>query len=47
MRLGFYFRVENMRRNRPYSFNILNLAKPDSLYNDGMQVLIYSEKREP
>ena len=26
-------------------FNFLNLAKPDSLYNDGMKVLILSEKR--
>ena len=36
-----------MRREKSYSFNILNLAKSDSLYNDGMQVLIFSEKREP
>ena len=35
-----------MRREREYRFNILNLAKSDSLYNDGMQVLIFSEKRE-
>lgn len=45
--VGFYFRVENMRKHESYTFNILNLAKSDSLYNDGMQVLIYSEKREP
>jgi hypothetical protein len=25
-------------------FNLLNLCKPDSLYNDGMKVLVYSEK---
>jgi hypothetical protein len=26
-------------------FNILNLSKPDSLYNEGMKVLTYSEKQ--
>lgn len=25
-------------------FNILNLSKPDSLFNEGMKVLVYSEK---
>lgn len=24
-------------------FNILNLSKPDSLFNDGMKILVYSE----
>lgn len=36
-----------MRKDLKYSFNILNLAKPDSLYNDGMRVLVFSEKRHP
>jgi hypothetical protein len=26
-------------------FNMLNMAKSYSLYNDGMKVLIYSERR--
>ena len=26
-------------------FNILNLVKPDSLFNDGMKVLVYSDKK--
>jgi cytosolic carboxypeptidase protein 2/3 len=25
-------------------FNILNLCKPDSLYNEGMKILVYSER---
>ena len=26
-------------------FNILNLSKPDSLFNEGMKILVYSEKQ--
>ena len=26
-------------------FSLLNLCKPDSLYNEGMKVLVYSEKK--
>ena len=29
----------------PTRFNILNLSKSDSLFNDGMQLLIFSEKQ--
>lgn len=25
-------------------FNVLNMCKPDSLYNEGMKILVYSEK---
>lgn len=39
----FYFRVSNTRANRLYRFNIINLLKPDSLYNHGMKPLLYSE----
>ena len=39
----FYFRVQNTRAGRNYRFNIINLLKPDSLYNHGMQPLIYSD----
>eukprot|EP00050_Salpingoeca_kvevrii_P022230 m.123174 g.123174 ORF g.123174 m.123174 type:complete len:1074 (-) comp9643_c0_seq2:139-3360(-) len=39
----FYFRVSNMQKGRRYKFNIINLLKPDSLYNYGMQPVVYSE----
>ena len=38
----FYFKVSNTRRNVPYTFKIINMVKPDSLYNHGMKVLSYS-----
>ena len=40
----FYFRLQNTRAGRTYRFNIINLLKPDSLYNHGMQPLMYSER---
>ena len=40
----FFFRVANTRRNTTYKFNIVNLIKPDSLYNHGMKPLLYSKK---
>ena len=40
----FYFRVGNTRKNIVYKFNIVNLIKPDSLYNHGMKPLVYSKK---
>lgn len=36
--------MANTRMNQEYRFNIINLLKPDSLYNLGMRPLIYSEK---
>lgn len=39
----YYFRVSNTRQGKTYRFNIINLLKPDSLYNHGMRPLIYSE----
>ena len=41
----FYFRIKNMRKNVEYTFNITNLFKPDSSYNQGMKPLVYSEKK--
>ena len=38
----FYFRVKNTRKKTKYKFNMINLYKADSLYNRGMQSLIYS-----
>ena len=40
----YFFSVANTRKNVEYRFNIINLLKPDSLYNVGMKPLIYSEK---
>ncbi|XP_043660577.1 cytosolic carboxypeptidase Nna1 isoform X5 [Drosophila teissieri] len=38
----FYFRVRRTRRKMLYRFSIVNLVKSDSLYNDGMQPVMYS-----
>lgn len=42
----YFFRVRNTRAGKTIKFNIINLCKPDSLYNEGMKVLTYSEKSE-
>lgn len=39
----FFFRAGNVQPGL-VRFNMLNLCKPDSLYNEGMQVLVYSER---
>ena len=39
----YYFRVNNTKSGRLYRFNIINLMKPDSLYNHGMRPLVYSD----
>jgi len=41
----FYFKISNVRKNQTYQFNIMNMLKPDFLYNQGMKILSYSEKR--
>ncbi|UJR13507.1 hypothetical protein I4U23_000521 [Adineta vaga] len=38
----YYFRVQNMIANITYRFRIINLMKKSSLYNEGMQILVYS-----
>lgn len=38
------FWVSNTKAYNFVRFSMLNLCKPDSLYNEGMKVLIYSEK---
>lgn len=40
----FYFSIANTRKDVEYRFNIINMMKPDSLYNSGMKPLVYSEK---
>jgi len=40
----YYFSVRNTRKDKLYRFNIVNLLKPDSNYNQGMKPLVYSVK---
>jgi len=42
----FFFRVSNVRKGLKVKFNMLNMIKSKSLYNEGMKVLIYSEKKQ-
>lgn len=39
----FFFKVSNTQRSLRVKFNIVNLVKGASLYNQGMQVAIYSQ----
>lgn len=39
----FYFSISNTRKDVEYRFNIVNMMKPDSLYNSGMKPLMYSD----
>ncbi|KAK3697423.1 hypothetical protein QZH41_019236, partial [Actinostola sp. cb2023] len=39
----FFFRVRNTKPGVTYQFYIMNFIKSNSLYNDGMQPLFYSE----
>lgn len=41
----YYFRVQNTRADKTYRFNIVNLIKPESNYNQGMKPLLYSVKK--
>lgn len=38
----FFFSVANTRKDVEYRFSIINMMKPDSLYNSGMRPLIFS-----
>jgi hypothetical protein len=38
----YFFRVGNATKGMRVKFNILNLAKTDSLYNEGMKILAFS-----
>jgi len=40
----FFYRVSNTTKGMTVKFNLLNHTKPDSLFNFGMKVLVYSEK---
>jgi hypothetical protein len=41
----FFFRVKNTKKNSTIKFNIINLMKGYSLFNKGMLISIYSEKK--
>ena len=41
----FYFKVSNTRAGVPVKFNILNYNKPDSMFNYGMKVSVYSDRQ--
>lgn len=41
----YFFSVANTRKNIPYKFNLVNMMKQDSLYNQGLKPLFYSLKR--
>ena len=38
--------MSNVKKGMKVKFNMLNMIKSKSLYNDGMKVLMYSEKRQ-
>eukprot|EP00002_Diphylleia_rotans_P001480 TRINITY_DN10823_c0_g2_i1.p1 TRINITY_DN10823_c0_g2~~TRINITY_DN10823_c0_g2_i1.p1 ORF type:complete len:781 (+),score=86.13 TRINITY_DN10823_c0_g2_i1:86-2428(+) len=38
----FFFSVSNFVPGTPYTFNMINMYKPDSLHNYGMQPVVYS-----
>lgn len=40
----FYFKFTNTRKEKKYIFNIINMNKSDSLYNQGLKPLFYSTK---
>ena len=41
-RQWFYFSVNNMVKGKKYEFNIVNLDKPGSIYNEGCKPAFYS-----
>lgn len=41
----FFFQVRNTRAKNKVRFNILNYSKVDSLFNYGMKVSVYSERK--
>lgn len=41
---GFYFRMGNTNADKTVNFNMVNFCKPDSLYNHGLRIFVFSEK---
>ena len=42
----FFYRVKNVKKGLKVKFNMLNMIKSKSLFNEGMKVLNYSERRQ-
>lgn len=42
--MWFYFQITNIPAPGKYTFNILNLVKPESLYNEGLKPCVYSRR---
>lgn len=42
----FYFKVKNTRKDVRYHFSVCNFTKPFSLFKQGMQVQMFSKKRQ-
>ena len=42
----FFFRISNTFKGKKVKINIINLAKSDSLYNNGMKILCFSNKEK-
>ena len=40
----FFFQAKNTRKGHSVTFNIMNFSKPDSLFNYGMKLSVYSDK---
>ena len=40
----YYFKMTNNKKGVTYKFNLINLIKPESSYNQGMRPLMYSKK---
>eukprot|EP00127_Corallochytrium_limacisporum_P004702 Clim_evm56s172 gene=Clim_evmTU56s172 len=41
----YFFRVRNTRADQAYKFNIINFLKSGSLYNNGLQPCIFSQRK--
>lgn len=39
----FFFSVKNAKKNTPYTFNIINLVRKNTLYKQGLKPLVFSE----
>ena len=37
----FFFRISNFKRGQRYKLNIMNMMKPNYMYNQGMKILCY------
>jgi len=41
----FYFSISNVKAHHAYKFNIVNMMKPASQFNEGMQPVVYSTRK--